>query len=54
MIWAEVLTNQERGFDSPDAADRFELRFAPVAGRAILWLALAAGPCVDPRSPRPS
>jgi hypothetical protein len=43
MIWAEVLTNQERGIDSPDAAERFERRFAPVAGRVILWLALAAG-----------
>ena len=43
MIWAEVLTSQERGFDSPDAADRFELRFAPIAGRVILWLAIAAG-----------
>ncbi len=43
MTWAEFLTSRERGFDSPDAADRFELRFAPIAGRAILWLALAAG-----------
>ena len=29
--------------DSPDAAERFERRFAPVAGRVILWLTLAAG-----------
>lgn len=43
MIWAEVLTSQERGLDSPDAAERFERRFAPVAGRVILWLALAVG-----------
>lgn len=43
MIWAAVLTNQERGIDSPDAAERFERRFAPVAGRVILWLALAVG-----------
>ena len=43
MIWAEVLTSPERGLDSRDRADRFERRFAPVAGRIILWLALAAG-----------
>lgn len=43
MTWAEVLTSQERGMDSPDAADRFELRFAPIAGRVTLWLALAVG-----------
>ncbi|HWZ85554.1 MAG TPA: hypothetical protein VN032_05085 [Thermoanaerobaculia bacterium] len=43
VFWTEVLTNTERGFDSSDAAERFERRFTPVALRSILWLAFAVG-----------
>lgn len=41
-IWAEILTNAERGADSPDAAERLERRVSPAAFRGVLWLALAA------------
>ncbi|HKD17571.1 MAG TPA: O-antigen ligase family protein [Thermoanaerobaculia bacterium] len=42
-VWAEILTNSDRGADSPDAAERFERRFSPIAIRIALWLAVAAG-----------
>ena len=42
-LWAEILTNADRGADSPDAAERFERRFAPIATRVALFLATAAG-----------
>jgi hypothetical protein len=40
-LWAEILTNAERGADSPDAAERFERRISPAAFRGVVWLAIA-------------
>ncbi len=42
-LWAEILTNADRGADSPDAAERFERRVSPIAIRAALFLVAAAG-----------
>jgi hypothetical protein len=41
-FWAEVLTGEERGADTPDAAERLERRVSPAAFRAVVWLAIAA------------
>ena len=40
-LWAEILTNAERGADSPDTAERLERRISPAAFRAVVWLAIA-------------
>jgi hypothetical protein len=43
VLWAEVLTNSDRAQDSEDRSERFERRFGPIAGRALVWLAIATG-----------
>lgn len=43
-VWAELLTNRDRApRGATDDADRFEVRFLPLVGRALVWGTLAFG-----------
>lgn len=42
-LWAEVLSNRDRGREAAEPAVRFEKRFPALAGRILLWSVIATG-----------
>ena len=42
-LWAEVLTNTDRGRDAIDRAEQYEQRLPPLAAKALAFATIAAG-----------